>query len=168
MVIIGLLWIPVIQGGKGLYDYLQGIQAYLAPPIFVVFFFGIFMKRLNGKGCLATLITGFIMGLFRLAVDTPVKLNSGFTYAKGSFLWVVNNIFFQYYSLLITLVCIVVMIVVSYATKAPDYAKISGLTFSTLSAKDRQATRSTWSAKDVVLSVLLVLLILAIYLYFTG
>src|SRR3982750_3071319 len=74
MVIIGLLWIPVIQGGRGLYDYLQGIQAYLAPPIFVVFFFGIFMKRLNGKGCLATLITGFIMGLFRLAVDTPVKL----------------------------------------------------------------------------------------------
>ncbi|HVZ96603.1 MAG TPA: sodium/solute symporter, partial [Chitinophagaceae bacterium] len=30
MVIIGLLWIPVIQGGRGLYDYLQGIQAYLA------------------------------------------------------------------------------------------------------------------------------------------
>src|SRR5690606_13465373 len=29
MVLIGLLWIPVIQGGKGLYDYLQGVQAYL-------------------------------------------------------------------------------------------------------------------------------------------
>src|SRR4029079_10529690 len=27
MLIIGLLWIPVIQGGRGLYDYLQGIQA---------------------------------------------------------------------------------------------------------------------------------------------
>jgi len=168
MVIIGLLWIPVIQGGKGLYDYLQGVQSYLAPPIFVVFFFGIFMKRLNGKGCLATLITGFLMGLFRLAVDTPVKLSSGFTYTKGSFLWIVNNIFFQYYSLLITLVCIVVFIGVSYATKAPDYAKISGLTFSTLTDKDKQASRSTWSARDVIFSVLLILAILAIYLYFTG
>src|SRR5699024_5098328 len=47
MVIIGLLWIPVIQGSHGLYDYLQGVQSYLAPPIFVVFFFGIFFKRLN-------------------------------------------------------------------------------------------------------------------------
>jgi len=168
MVIIGLLWIPVIQGGKGLYDYLQGVQAYLAPPIFVVFFFGIFMKRLNGKGCLATLITGFIMGLFRLVIDTPVKLGNGFTYTKGSFLWIVNNIFFQYYSLLITLVCIVVFIVVSYATKAPDYAKISGLTFSTLSDKDKQESRSTWSTKDVVFSVLLVVAILCIYLYFRG
>ena len=167
MVIIGLLWIPVIQGGRGLYDYLQGIQAYLAPPIFVVFFFGIFMKRLNGPGCMATLLTGFAMGLFRLAVDTPVKL-MGTSYTEGSFLWIVNNIFFQYYSLLITLVCIVVFIAVSYATREPDYAKIRGLTFSTLSAEDRQASRKTWNMKDVILSVLLVLLIIAIYIYFNG
>jgi len=167
MVIIGLLWIPVIQGGRGLYDYLQGIQAYLAPPIFVVFFFGVFMKRLNGPGCLATLITGFGMGLFRLVVDTPVKL-MGTPYAEGSFLWIVNNIFFQYYSLLITIVCILVFIIVSYATRQPDYAKISGLTFSTLSEEDKMATRATWSAKDVVLSILLVVIIISIYLYFTG
>jgi SSS family solute:Na+ symporter len=167
MVIIGLLWIPVIQGGRGLYDYLQGVQAYLAPPIFVVFFFGIFMKRLNGTGCLATLIVGFLMGLFRLAVDTPVKL-MGTSYPEGSFLWIVNNIFFQYYSLLITIVCIVVFILVSYATKAPAYEKIAGLTFSTLSDDDRRASRKTWTVKDVVLSVLLVLLIISIYMYFTG
>jgi len=167
MVIIGLLWIPVIQGARGLYDYLQGIQAYLAPPIFVVFFFGVFMKRLNGPGCLATLLTGFAMGLFRLIVDTPVKLG-GDTYTEGSFLWVVNNIFFQYYSLLITIVCILVFIIFSYATKPPDYSKINGLTFSTLSEQDRLENRSTWNWKDVVLSVLMIMLIVAIYMYFTG
>jgi len=84
MVLIGLMWIPVIRGGKGLYDYLQGVQSYLAPPIFVVFFFGVFMKRINAKGCLAALITGFLMGLFRLAVDTPVKLIGNFKYEYGS------------------------------------------------------------------------------------
>src|SRR5262245_9261188 len=42
MVVISLLWIPVIQGARGLYDYLQGVQGYLAPPIFPVFVFGIF------------------------------------------------------------------------------------------------------------------------------
>ena len=167
MVIIGLLWIPVIQGARGLYDYLQGIQAYLAPPIFVVFFFGVFMKRLNGPGCLATLLTGFAMGLFRLIVDTPVKLG-GAAYTEGSFLWVVNNIFFQYYSLLITIVCILVFLIVSYATKAPDYKKISGLTFSTLSEQDRLENRSSWNWKDVLLSILLIVAIIAIYTYFTG
>lgn len=168
MVIVGLLWIPVIQGGKGLYDYLQGIQAYLAPPIFVVFFFGIFMKRLNGTACLTTLLVGFAMGLFRLAVDTPVKLTEGFAYTEGSFLWIVNNIFFQYYSLLITIVCIIVIIGVSYAGKAPDYQKISGLTFATMTPEDRKATRASWSTKDVFTSILLLAAIIGAYLYFTG
>jgi solute:Na+ symporter, SSS family len=167
MVIIGLLWIPVIQGGKGLYDYLQGIQAYLAPPIFVVFFFGIFMKRLNGPGCIATLLTGFLMGLFRLAVDTPVKL-MGTAYTEGSFLWIINNIFFQYYSLLITVICIIVFIAVSYATPAPDYAKIGGLTYSTLTPEDRHESRKTWNWKDALMAVLLIVAILSIYFYFRG
>jgi SSS family solute:Na+ symporter len=167
MVLIGLLWIPVIQGGKGLYDYLQGIQAYLAPPIFVVFFFGIFMKRMNGPGCLATLLIGFMMGLFRLAVDTPVKL-MGTSYTEGSFLWIVNNVFFQYYSLLITVICIIVFIVVSYATPPPDYAKIGGLTYSTRTAEDKKASRATWNWKDALMAVLLIVAILSIYFYFTG
>ena len=137
------------------------------PGVFIIFFFGIFMKRLNGTGCLATLLVGFAMGLFRLGVDTPVKL-MGTVYPEGSFLWIVNNIFFQYYSLLITIVCIIVFIAVSYATKPPDYGKISGLTYSTLTAEDRKASRASWSTIDVVTSVLLIAVILAIYLYFTG
>lgn len=168
MVIIGLLWIPVIQGGKGLYDYLQGVQAYLAPPIFVVFFLGIFMKRMNGKGCMASMIVGFAMGLFRLAVDTPIKLYENFSYKEGSFFWIVNNIFFQYYSLLITLVCAVVFIGVSYATETPVYEKIAGLTFGTTSAEDKLQTRASWNVRDVVTSALIIVLILAAYLYFQG
>ncbi|UCH09110.1 MAG: sodium:solute symporter [Fidelibacterota bacterium] len=168
MVLIGLAWIPVIRGGKGLYDYLQGVQAYLAPPIFVVFFLGVFSKRLNAKGCLAALVTGFVMGLFRLAVDTPVKLTEGFGYTEGSFLWVINNIFFQYYSLVIFIVCVVVMVVVSRFTEAPSYEKISGLTYGTTSEEDRQTSRSSWSLRDVVASALVLILIIAAYLYFTG
>jgi solute:Na+ symporter, SSS family len=168
MVVIGLLWIPVIQGGRGLYDYLQGVQAYLAPPIFVVFYLGVFWKRMNAKGCLAALITGFALGVFRLAVDTPVKLVNEFAYSDGSFFWVVNNIFFQYYSLIIFVVCVVVMIVVSYMTETPDYAKISGLTYGTTTDEQRKETRESWSKRDVVFSLLLFVFILAAYLFFTG
>ena len=49
MVLVALAWIPVIKGAQGLYDYLQAVQGYLAPPIFVVFFFGVFCKRLNAR-----------------------------------------------------------------------------------------------------------------------
>ncbi|MGK9477198.1 sodium:solute symporter [Melioribacter sp. OK-1-Me] len=168
MVIIGLLWLPVIRGGKGLYDYLQGVQAYLAPPIFVVFFAGIFNKRLNAKGALAALFSGFALGIFRLAIDTPVKLVSGFHYEQGSFLWIVNNIFFQYYSLLIFLVSLVVMYVVSYATEEPEYERIKGLTFGTITDEQRQESRASWNAMDVIASLIVILMILGAYIYFSG
>jgi len=168
MVLIGICWIPVIRGGRGLYDYLQGVQSYLAPPIFVVFFLGVFYKRLNAKGCLWALISGFILGVFRLAVDTPVKMIEGFQYAEGSFFWIVNNIFFQYYSMIILFVSAAVMIIVSHITAAPDYAKISGLTYATRTAEDKRNSRASWKPVDVVLSLLVLALILAAYLYFVG
>ena len=76
-----------------------------------MFFFGVFSKRLNAKGCLSALIVGFMLGMFRLAVDTPVSLKmpvSRAGYAEGTFLWIVNNIYFRSYSLLIFLVFAVV------------------------------------------------------------
>jgi len=167
MVLIGLLWIPVIQGSRGLYDYLQGVQSYLAPPIFVVFFLGIFFKRLNKQGCLSALAVGFALGLFRLAVDTPVMLIDGFTYDPGSFLWIINNVFFQYYSLVIFITCIIIMFAVSYMTEPPSYDKISGLTYGTLTDEDRMLSRSSWNWVDVSLSVLLMLAIGFIYIYFS-
>lgn len=171
MVVIGLIWIPVIQGSKGLYHYLQSVQGYLAPPIFVVFFLGVFMKRLNTKGCLATLLTGFALGLIRLAIDTPVSLKmAGFEngYTEGSFFWIINKIYFQYFSLLIFLVCVIVMIVTSYVTQKPSDEKIQGLTYATVSIQDRAQSRASWNKIDVLTTLAVILIILTVYIYFSG
>ncbi len=171
MVLIALAWIPVIQGAHGLYNYLQAIQGYLAPPIFVVFFFGVFYKRLNAQGCLWAMIVGFAMGLFRMLVDTPVTLGlTGFEhgYAPGSFLWIVNNIYFQYFSVLITIVSAIVMIVVSHATAEPDYARMRGLTYGTATPDQDQRTLASWSWREVVASGVVLSCILGAYLYFRG
>ena len=171
MVLIALTWIPVIQGARGLYQYLQGVQGYLAPPIFTVFFLGVFNKRLNAKGCLAALIVGFALGAFRLAVDTPVSLGMGAYqggYTPGTFLWIVNNIYFQYYSLFIFIVSVLVMIGVSYATAAPSYERISGLTFATVTKEHREESRRSWDSKDVIASAVVLVMILLAYLYFRG
>ncbi|MFL3050978.1 MAG: sodium:solute symporter [Candidatus Neomarinimicrobiota bacterium] len=168
MVLIGLMWIPVIQGSRGLYDYLQSVQGYLAPPIFTVFFFGIANKRLNAQGCLAALTIGFLMGLFRLAIDTPIALIDGFAYDEGTLFWIINNIFFQYYSLLIFLVSAVTMVVVSYATSEPSYEQIRGLTFDTLSNEEKAVDRAGVSKWDIIMTGIVILLIVMAYLYFTG
>jgi SSS family solute:Na+ symporter len=168
MVVIAMLWIPVVKGASGLYTYLQSVQGYLAPPIFVVFFLGVFWKRVNAQGCLWAMIVGFVMGVFRMAVDTPVTMGLMAGYPEGSFLWVVNNINFQYFSILITVVSAVVMVGVSCATAPPDLARIGGLTFATASTEDRAKTRASWGAGEVLASLFILACILGAYLYFTG
>ena len=171
MVLIAFLWIPVIKNAAGVYGYLQAVQGYLAPPIFVVFFLGVFFKRMNAAGALWAMVVGFAMGLFRMAVDTPVTLGlSGFEngYPGGSFLWIVNNIYFQYFSVLITIVSAIVMVGVSYATAAPDYSMIRGLTFETTSDVERAKSRESWSWREVAGSAVVLVCILGSYLYFRG
>jgi SSS family solute:Na+ symporter len=171
MVFIAFAWIPVIKNAQGLYGYLQAVQGYLAPPIFVVFFFGVFFKRLNAAGALWSMIVGFMLGIFRMLVDTPVTLGlSGLQngYPVGSFLWVINNIYFQYWSVLITVVSAIVMVVVSHLTAAPDDTKIQNLTFETTTAEDKANSRASWSWREVAASVFVLLCILGSYLYFRG
>jgi SSS family solute:Na+ symporter len=171
MILISLAWIPVIQGAHGLYGYLQSVQGYLAPPIFVVFFFGVFWKRLNAQGCLWAMVVGFVIGSFRMIVDTPVTMKlAGFEngYTPGSFLWVVNNINFQYFSVLITVVSAVVMVGMSYATAVPDYGRLKGLTFATATDEDRARTSASWEKKDVFFSAFILACILSAYIYFSG
>ncbi len=171
MVLIAIVWIPVIRGAAGLYDYLQGMQGYLAPPIFTVFFFGVFFKRLNAKGALAALGVGFLMGLFRLAVDTPVTLRlAGYEggYAEGSLLWIVNNIYFQYYSVLIFFVSAAAMVIVSHMTEPPPEEKLKDLTFATMTDEHRRESRASWGKTEVAWSCVTLALILVAYLYFNG
>jgi len=170
LVLIALVWIPVVRGQQGLYIYLQGVQSYLAPPIFAVFFLGVFMKRLNAAGCLSALVVGFLLGAFRLAVDTPVLLKPQWFpgYEPGSFLWIINKTFFQYYSLVIFLVSALVMIGVSYATPAPDPERLRGLTYATVSERERLESRLSYDWRDIAGTALVLGVILAGYLYFNG
>jgi SSS family solute:Na+ symporter len=171
MVLVAIVWIPVIRGAQGLYYYLQAMQGYLAPPIFTVFFLGVFFKRMNAKGALSALGVGFAMGLFRLAVDTPITLAmAGYErgYAEGSFLWIVNNIYFQYYSLLIFLVSAAVMVIVSHMTEPPAEDRLTDLTFATLTEEHKRESRASWGMTEVAWSGVTLVLILAAYLYFNG
>ena len=60
LVAVSIGWIPILMANQGgqLWDYLQAMQAYLAPPWVVVFLLGIAWKRTTEQvavvGCLLT------------------------------------------------------------------------------------------------------------------
>lgn len=49
IVAISICWIPVVQAAQSgqLFDYIQSISSYLAPPIASVFLLAVFVKRVN-------------------------------------------------------------------------------------------------------------------------
>src|SRR5215467_15546900 len=80
-VILGMIWIPIMKGISGtLYQYLQSVQSYLAPPIAAVFLLGVFYKRINAKGAYTAMVVGFIIGVFRIILELNKESLTGFFY----------------------------------------------------------------------------------------
>ena len=53
--------------------YIQSVQAYLSPPIFVAYFSGILWRRANAKGALSCLGFGYGLGFTRLMLEIANK-----------------------------------------------------------------------------------------------
>jgi SSS family solute:Na+ symporter len=70
IVLLGMAWIPLMgRVSDGLYNYLQSVQSYMAPPISAVFLLGVFFKRLNAQGAYISMVIGFIVGMSKLALQ---------------------------------------------------------------------------------------------------
>src|SRR5258707_2231902 len=78
MVFLGLAWIPLMKFvNSQIYLYLQSVQAYIAPPIAACFLLGLFFRRLNGTGAMASLVTGLVLGVLRLVLELTNKATGG-------------------------------------------------------------------------------------------
>ncbi|KAM6226077.1 sodium/glucose cotransporter 2-like, partial [Porphyrio hochstetteri] len=68
MVGLSLAWLPVVEAARGgqLFDYMQAVGSYLAPPVAAVFFLAVFVPRVNEPGAFWGLLGGLGLGLGRL------------------------------------------------------------------------------------------------------
>ena len=166
----GLLWIPLMKFISGqLYVYLQSVQAYISPPIAAVFLIGVFWRRVNARGAIASLVTGFVLGMTRLALELTKDSQQGLLrwYAEINFL---------HFAILLFAVCSAVLVVVSLAGRPPDEGQLAGLTFATARAPHagaqadarRSASDPLWRRRDVWLSIALTVCVILVWLYFSG
>jgi SSS family solute:Na+ symporter len=162
VVLLGMAWIPLMNRISGtLYQYLQSVQSYLAPPIAAVFLLGIFFSRLNAKGAFSAMVVGFIIGIIKLTLELFQNNLTGVLHDFAT-------INFLYFCICLFLVSIVVMVVVSLLTPKPAEEQIRGLTFATTVAKDKAASRASWNKWDVILSLIVVAVIVSIFIYFSA
>ncbi|VDK78924.1 unnamed protein product [Dibothriocephalus latus] len=62
---VSIAWIPIVQLSDELFNYIQSVTAYLAPPICAVYVLAVFWKRTNEIGCFVSLIAGLAIGIIR-------------------------------------------------------------------------------------------------------
>ena len=163
VVVFGLLWIPIMPmiSKGGLYQYLQSVQGYLAPPITAVFLLGLFNSRINNKGATWGLSLGFFAGMLKLIIQAFFGKEK---IANPEFLAYIGDINFLYFSGILFLFCVLLICLVSYQTELPDENQIDGLTYQTI---DKEAIRESWDQKDIYATGVILGLVLAIYLYFS-
>jgi len=164
VVILGIAWIPIMMGISGvLYEYLQSVQAYIAPPIAAVFLLGIFHKRINSSGALSTLVMGLIVAFTRIILELMVD-----NLAEGSFLHSIASVNFLTFAAWFFLFSVIWCVVISLFTPAPPPESVNGLTFGTLTAEQKAATRSSYNVWDIVFSAVVIAIVAYVMISFTG
>ena len=157
--VCSFLWIPLIKNISGtLYKYLQSVQAYISPPIAAAFLLGVFIKRLNGRGAMASLLTGFALGMARLIAEINKDSLSGFLYQYA-------DINFLHFAVFLFIVCAAVLVVVSLTAPPPSEEKLKDVTYT---MTEKAPGKSLLQHQDFRLSMLLVAVVGMIWLYFSG
>jgi solute:Na+ symporter, SSS family len=159
LVLLGLLWIPLMGlVSQQIYQYLQSVQAYISPPIAAVFLVGILSRRVNARGAMAALLTGFVLGLARLVAELNKSRLEGWAFAYA-------DINFLHFAIALFVFCTAVLIGVSFTSPAPPASKVEGLTYT---GRPRSAAAAPHGERrvDALLSLVLFICVLAIWLYF--
>jgi len=159
MVAFGLAWIPLMDVISGqLYVYLQSVQAYISPPIAAVFLIGVLWPRANARGALAALFVGLVLGVGRLVLEVNEVSLSGW---PGS----LASMNFLHFAVLLFVVCAAVLVLASLWTAPPDAARVAPLTVQGYRAGP---TADPTRGADIAWSVIVVGLVAAAWLYFSG
>lgn len=161
LVLAGMAWIPLMKFVSGsLFTYLQSVQAYISPPIAAVFLLGLFIKRLTPTGAIASLYTGLVLGVGRLALEMTIKMTQ---IELPAFIHYIAEINFLHFALLLFAICSVVLIAVSMITEA----KVSDEVDRVFYDKSKAADMDDSAKGDLSWSLLLIAIILFIWWYFS-
>ncbi len=170
IVVLGIFWIPIMEriGGGVMYQYLQNVQSYIAPPVTAVFLLGIIWKRVNAQAAISTLIAGLILLILRLSLEIYFQADISSGAVHDNLLYGFATINFAHMAIFMFLFSVALCISVSLATSHPDYKRISGLSFGTLTKEHKLENKGSYDTIDVVLSIVLVSIVIGILMYFTN
>ena len=169
IVFLGIIWIPIMEkiGGGVMYQYLQNVQSYIAPPVTAVFLLGILWKRVNSSAAITTLFAGLVLLVLRLGSEIYYQPEISRGLETSGILFAFANVNFSVMAIYMFFFSVILCISVSLYTNEPDYNKIKGLSFGTLTPENKTEFKNSYSTVDIILSFILVSIVVGILMYFT-
>jgi SSS family solute:Na+ symporter len=112
IVFAAILSIPMIRIiSSQMYVYLQGLQAFISPPIVVIFLMGLLLKKASPKAALWTFLIGETIGISRLGLEMLV--NNGIL--THPFFLAVTNFNFLHFAIILFGFCLMVFTIINTA-----------------------------------------------------
>uniref|UniRef100_A0AAX7TSX2 Sodium/glucose cotransporter 2 n=1 Tax=Astatotilapia calliptera TaxID=8154 RepID=A0AAX7TSX2_ASTCA len=138
IVAVSICWIPVVQAAQSgqLFDYIQSVSSYLAPPIAAVFLLAVFVKRVNETGAFWGLICGLLMGLCRMLLE--FWFGTGSCIFPSSCPYLVCGIHYLHFAIILFFCTSALVLLVSCCSEPIDDQHLHRLVFSLRHSKEER------------------------------
>uniref|UniRef100_A0A669EYU9 Sodium/glucose cotransporter 2 n=1 Tax=Oreochromis niloticus TaxID=8128 RepID=A0A669EYU9_ORENI len=138
IVAVSICWIPVVQAAQSgqLFDYIQSVSSYLAPPIAAVFLLAVFVKRVNETGAFWGLIGGLLMGLCRMLLE--FWFGTGSCIFPSSCPYLVCGIHYLHFAIILFFCTSALVLLVSCCSEPIDDQHLHRLVFSLRHSKEER------------------------------
>uniref|UniRef100_A0A8C0YBA7 Solute carrier family 5 member 9 n=1 Tax=Cyprinus carpio carpio TaxID=630221 RepID=A0A8C0YBA7_CYPCA len=144
LVALSIVWIPVIQTANSgqLFDYIQSITSYLAPPITTVFIMAIFWGQVNEQGAFWGLMVGLVVGTVRMVMEFVYSIPScGEKDLRPALL---KDVHYLYFALILLALTALIITAVSLCTAPIPEQHLVRLTWWTRHSKEQHEDTSAW------------------------
>ncbi|MDN5202151.1 sodium:solute symporter [Fulvivirgaceae bacterium BMA10] len=158
VMIIAILWSPLIARFNSIFEAINNLLIVISPPIVTVFVWGVFWKRGNTQGAIATFIGGFLLALVVFLIDFPIIGETKII----TELW---GISFMMQAWWLFVCCSIIYIVVSLITSAPSSESIHDVTYQS-SHEFWKMYKSKKGRRTLILAGCLVVVIIILYAIF--
>lgn len=158
VMLLAISWSPLIARFDSIFEAINVLLTVISPPISAVFVWGVFWRRGNHQGAIATFAGGFLLGLVAFLIDFPVVGDTKIITET----W---GISFMMQAWWLFVASSIIFVATSLLTPPPDYARIASVTLPSplyFLKKEEGEGRNT----PLILAGILVVVMLILYLIF--